>query len=77
MKFIVVTNMRKPIGVETKTERKIFLNVNQIISFEELEDLLVDVYDAKSEIQTTRTNVYVKESVEEILLKIKDCNSIA
>lgn len=93
MKFIVVTDVSFVSRItETETERKIFLNINHIVSFQkrvelkpktgkryertEAERKEMESYRGDSRILTTQGTIEVKESVEEILLKIKDCNSI-
>ena len=66
MEYIVITDMRQPVGVETIIGREMVLNTSHIVSFEYLDDFLVDLYDAKSIIRTTQTVIYAKESLKEI-----------
>ena len=92
MKFIVVTDVTF-LSSTTETERKVLLNIDHIVSFNgrvevrpktgkryeltETEREEMEFYMGNSRILTTQGTINVKESVEEILLKIKDCNSIA
>jgi len=66
MEYIIITDMRQPVGVETIIGRKTVLNTSHIVSFEELDDFLVDLYDAKSIIRTTQSIIYAKESLKEV-----------
>lgn len=92
MKFIVVTDVSFVSRV-IEAERKVLLNIDHIVSFQESVKLKpktgkryeltetereeIEFTKGNSHILTTQGTIRVKESVEEILLKIKDCNSIA
>lgn len=92
MKFIVVTDVSWASRI-IETERKVLLNIDHIVSFQERAKLKpkigkryemsetdreeIEFSNGNSHILTTQGTIKVKESVEEILLKIKDCNLIA
>ena len=47
-KFIVITDMRDPVGVEEQVGRKTILNVDHIQSIEMVEDHIAEVLNYKS-----------------------------
>ena len=69
-KFIFVTDMREPVGVEKITGRSVLLNVDQIVSAEQLEPHIAEEVGYKTFIETTRGRHYVVETMAELTGKI-------
>ena len=67
-KFIVITDMRDPIGVEELVGRKTILNVDHIQSIEMVEDHIAEVLNYKSVITmfSGRTHFPI-ESQEQVI----------
>jgi uncharacterized protein YlzI (FlbEa/FlbD family) len=70
-KFIVITDMREPIGVEELVGRKTLINVDHIQSVEMVEDHIAEHLNYKSVIvmSSGRTHLPI-ETQEEIVKKI-------
>ena len=70
-KFIVINDMRDPVGVEQQVGRKTILNVDHIQSIEAVEAHIADVLNYKSVITMFSGGVFFPvESQEEIVEKI-------
>jgi hypothetical protein len=69
-KFIFVTDMREPVGVEEIKGRSVLLNVDQIVSIDQLEPHIAEEVGYKTFIETTRGRHYVAETMAELTGKI-------
>ena len=65
-KFIEITDMREPVGVEQIKGRIVLLNVDHIGSIDELEPHIAKEVGYNTFIQTTTSRHYVAESIIEI-----------
>ena len=70
-KFIIVTDMRDPVGVEELVGRKIVLNVDHIISVEAVEAHIAEHMNYNSIITTVNDKYFLPiETRREIIEKI-------
>jgi len=69
-KFIEVTDMREPVGVEKTKGRCVLLNVDHIVSIEQLEPHIAEEVGYTSFIETTSSRHYVAESMNTIRLRL-------
>ena len=70
-KFIIVTDMRKPVGVEELVGRKTLLNVDHIQSVEMVEDHIAEHLNYKSVIVMSSGQTHFPiETQEEIVEKM-------
>jgi len=69
-KFIFVTDMREPVGVEKITGRSVLLNVDQIVSAEQLESHIAEEVGYNTYITTTKGYLKVAETMAELTGKI-------
>jgi len=65
-KFIEVTDIHEPVGVEEITNRNTLLNIDQIVSIQSIEPRLAKELGYNTTIVTTKNNYYVVETMEEI-----------
>ena len=69
-KFIEITDMREPVGVEEIKGRTVLLNVDHIVSIDQLEPHIAEAVGYKTFIQTTSGRHYVAESMNTIRLRL-------
>jgi len=65
-KFIDVTEVHEPVGVEEITKYNTLLNVDQIVSIQPVDPRLAKELGYNTTIVTTKNNYYVVETMEEI-----------
>ena len=76
-KFIVVTDVREPVGVEEITGRKVLISVDHIIKVDAVEPHIAEVLGYNSTVTLASSGQYsnyvcVKETQEEIIKFIYD-----
>ena len=69
-KFIEVTELREPIGVEEVTNYKTLLNVDQIVSIQLVEPRIAEALGYNTTIATTKGNYNVTETMAKLIDKI-------
>lgn len=69
-KFIEVTDMRDPVGVEEIKGRTVLLNIDHIVSIDQLEPHIAEEVGYNTFIQTTNGRHYVAESMNMIRLRL-------
>ena len=69
-KFIEVTELREPIGVEEVTNYKTLLNVDQIVSIQLVEPRIAEALGYNTTIVTTKGNYNVIETMAKLIDKI-------
>ena len=69
-KFIEITDMRDPVGVEKIKGRTVLLNVDQIVLIDEIEPHIAEEVGYKTFIQTTTSRHYIAESLNMIRLRL-------
>jgi len=70
-KFIVINDMREPVGVEELVGRKTIINVDHIVSIEAVEAHIADVLNYKTVLTVVSGGVFFPvESQEELVEKI-------
>ena len=65
-KFIEVTEVREPVGVEEITECNTLLNVDQIVSIQSVEPHIAKALGYNTVIVTVKNSYCVVETMEEI-----------
>ena len=70
-KFIIVTDMRDPVGVEELVGRKIVLSVDHIVSVEAVEAHIAEHMNYNSVIHTVNDRYFLSiETQEEVIAKM-------
>jgi len=69
-KFIEVTEVREPIGIEEIINHNTFLNVDQIVSIQSVEPRIAEALGYNTTIVTTKGNYNVTETMAKLIDKI-------
>ena len=66
-KFIIITDMREPVGVEEIKGRSVILNVDHIVKIDNVEAHITEFLDYNCTILvSTGNHIYTKETLNEI-----------